>query len=716
MLLGTVLRNRYKILQQLGSGGFGDTYLAEDMDLPSHPKCVVKHLQTRNPNPEFLQIAKRLFNQEAEVLYRLGKRHDQIPELLAHFEENGEFYLVQEFVDGHDLTAEITPGIRLSEPQVVKLLQEILEVLAVVHEHNVIHRDIKLQNIMRRQDGKIVLIDFGSVKEIKNLATNIEGESTSTVVIGTPGYIPNEQANGKPRFCSDVYAVGMIGIQALTGIPPRKLPIDPNNGEVIWRNTANVSKKLADVLDNMVRYNFTQRYQTAADALQALEAPPPPPTIQQASPQREKAPHPPQTKKASYKPSRKSPSRSLRNQGFPTLGVLSVGIIFGVAVFAGRFFPLQFNTQENQPIKNTNPTVTDTKNQPSDLPSTPAVKRTKNYFTPSPTASPSKTPPQRPSNPPASTPSTPTTKETTRPFIPSLEEEIKPFTPPGEDDIKPSKTPGEDDIKPSKPPVEESTKPSTPAIEDDTKPSPSPAEEDKPSTPAIEDDTKPSPSPAEEDKPSTPAIEDDTKPSPPPAEEDKPSTPAIESETKPSPPPAEEDKPSTPAIESEKHPSLPLAEEDTKLSPPPAEDSRNQMMIVPSASPTVDANNQTTISPSASPTVDANNQMMVVPSASPTADANNPTTISPSASPTADPNNQTMVVPSAFSIEDPNNQPIIWPSTPAVKDLEDNNNQITVPSIPIDKDNNNQIVVPSIPVVEINNNQLTSSPFTPQPE
>jgi serine/threonine protein kinase len=663
MLLGTVLRNRYKILQQLGSGGFGDTYLAEDMDLPSHPKCVVKHLQTRNPNPEFLQIAKRLFNQEAEVLYRLGKRHDQIPELLAHFEENGEFYLVQEFVDGHDLTAEITPGIRLSEPQVVKLLQEILEVLAVVHEHNVIHRDIKLQNIMRRQDGKIVLIDFGSVKEIKNLATNIEGESTSTVVIGTPGYIPNEQANGKPRFCSDVYAVGMIGIQALTGIPPRKLPIDPNNGEVIWRNTANVSKKLADVLDNMVRYNFTQRYQTAADALQALEAPPPPPTIQQASPQREKAPHPPQTKKASYNPSRKSPSRSLRNQGFPTLGVLSVGIIFGVAVFAGRFFPLQFNTQENQPIKNTNPTVTDTKNQPSDLPSTPAVKRTKNYFTPSPTASPSKTSPQRPSNPPASTPSTPTTKETTRPFIPSLEEEIKPFTPPGEDDIKPSK-----------PPVEESTKPSTPAIEDDTKPSPSPAEEDKPSTPAIESETKPSPSPAEEDKPSTPAIE------------------------------------------SEKHPSLPLAEEDTKLSPPPAEDSRNQMMVVPSASPTADANNPTTISPSASPTADPSNQTMVVPSASPTADANNPTTISPSASPTADPSNQTMVVPSAFSIEDPNNQPIIWPSTPAVKDLEDNNNQITVPSIPIAKDNNNQIVVPSIPVVEINNNQLTSSPFTPQPE
>ncbi len=278
MHIGTVLRNRYKILKLLGSGGFGDTYLAVDIDLPGSPKCVVKHLKAQKSNPTVLQIAKRLFDQEAKVLYRLSKGHSQIPQLFGHFEENNEFYLVQEYIDGHDLTKEIKSRKQMSEAAVAKLLQEILEVLAFVHEQNVIHRDIKLRNIMRRrQDGKIVLIDFGAVKEIKGLATTYDGEVNSTLVIGTPGYMPSEQANGKPRLCSDVYAVGMIGIQALTGKPPRGLPLDPASGEVMWLQESNVSQKMAQVLTNMVRCNFSQRYQTAGEALQALLSPMPGP-------------------------------------------------------------------------------------------------------------------------------------------------------------------------------------------------------------------------------------------------------------------------------------------------------------------------------------------------------------------------------------------------------------------------------------------------------
>jgi serine/threonine protein kinase len=270
MLIDRVLRKRYKIVGLLGSGGFGDTYLAEDLDLPNKPKCVVKHFKPKTSNATVLPIARRLFENEAEVLYRLGNLSNQIPKLFAHFEENGEFYLVQEFIDGHDLSKEIIPDQQWSEIEIVKLLQEILEVLVVVHQQNIIHRDIKPQNLMRRQeDGKIMLIDFGAVKEIKGLAENTQGQVTSTIIIGSNGYMPSEQASSKPRLCSDIFAVGMIGIQALTGKIPQELPEDPN-GEVIWQNLTNVSQRLADVLTTMVRYNFSQRYQSAAEALQAI--------------------------------------------------------------------------------------------------------------------------------------------------------------------------------------------------------------------------------------------------------------------------------------------------------------------------------------------------------------------------------------------------------------------------------------------------------------
>jgi formylglycine-generating enzyme required for sulfatase activity len=267
---GTILDNRYQITQYLAGGGFGDTYLAQDLKLPGNPYCVVKHLKPKDPDPHVLIIARRLFETEAQILYKLGK-HDQIPQLFAHFEEKGEFYLVQEFVKGPDLTKEIITGKKLSESYVITLLQNILEILAFAHQQNVIHRDIKPANLMRRQeDGKIVLIDFGAVKEIGTLIVNAQGQTSLTIAVGTPGYMPSEQAKGKPRLCSDVYAVGMIGIQALTGKTPDTLPEDPNTGEVVWRNQAQISNDLANFLDKMVRDHFSRRYQNANEALQAL--------------------------------------------------------------------------------------------------------------------------------------------------------------------------------------------------------------------------------------------------------------------------------------------------------------------------------------------------------------------------------------------------------------------------------------------------------------
>ncbi len=266
-MLGTTLRGRYKIVSQLGRGGFGETYLAEDMDLPRNPDCVVKRFKPQLTNPYALQQAMRLFDTEADVLYRLGN-HEQIPRLLAHFEENQEFYLVQEYVRGDDLSTELNTGQQWSEEKVITFLQDILKILEFVHEQSVIHRDIKPANLIRRTvDSKLFLIDFGAVKEIGTLMINNEGRS---VAVGTPGYMPSEQYDGQPQLCSDIYAVGIIGIQALTGVSPLKLSKDPKTLDIIWRNQVQVNPQLADILDQMVRYHFSQRYQSTPIVLQAL--------------------------------------------------------------------------------------------------------------------------------------------------------------------------------------------------------------------------------------------------------------------------------------------------------------------------------------------------------------------------------------------------------------------------------------------------------------
>ncbi|GAB4372742.1 MAG: hypothetical protein Kow00121_15360 [Elainellaceae cyanobacterium] len=266
------LGGRYKVINQLGVGGFGRTFLAEDLHLPGHPQCVVKQLKPQFRSDDTLQMARRCFNTEAQVLYRLGN-HEQIPRLLAHFEDNQEFYLAQEFIAGVPLTKELAEGKPWSEAKAVELLKDILQVLAFVHEQQVIHRDLKPSNLIRRQsDGKIVLIDFGAVKQVS--AQNYDqdtGLTNLTISIGTQGYMPNEQLAGKPRFSSDIYAVGMLGIQALTGIHPKHLG-DDEKGEIAWQQRApHVNPELVDVISKMVRYDFRDRYVTAAQAFAALE-------------------------------------------------------------------------------------------------------------------------------------------------------------------------------------------------------------------------------------------------------------------------------------------------------------------------------------------------------------------------------------------------------------------------------------------------------------
>jgi serine/threonine protein kinase/GTPase SAR1 family protein len=270
----TVLAGRYSFIKPLGGGGFGQTFLATDRHLPGQPVCVVKQFKPRSNTGDSLQIAKRLFDLEAAVLYRLGS-HDQIPRLLAHFEQAGEFYLVQEWIEGASLQEELARRGHLEEPEVGSLVQNLLEVLTFVHQQNVIHRDIKPSNIIHRQsDRRFVLIDFGAVKQV-TAPTGAIGQATLTVIVGSPGYMPPEQLASQPHFSSDLYALGIVALQALTGIPAIELPRDLETGEICCAalgDRLSISPHLATVLDTLVRYDYRHRYPTATHALEAFQS------------------------------------------------------------------------------------------------------------------------------------------------------------------------------------------------------------------------------------------------------------------------------------------------------------------------------------------------------------------------------------------------------------------------------------------------------------
>jgi serine/threonine-protein kinase len=264
-MLGTKLRNRYHIVKELGVGGFGQTFLAQDCDFPGQPWCVVKQLKPQAKEPWMLQTARRLFDLEASVLARIGN-HPQIPQLKAHFEEDEQFYLVQEFIEGDLLSKELKEGSIWSQQQALIFLQDTLETLKFIHDNQVIHRDLKPENIIRRySDQKLVLIDFGSVKKITTLHDEEREDSEITVAIGTPAYMPVEQQGGKPTYNSDIYALGKIVIQGLTGVPPKRLNDDPQTGELLWRHLVNIDDFFADVISKMVKWNARDRYQTVAE-------------------------------------------------------------------------------------------------------------------------------------------------------------------------------------------------------------------------------------------------------------------------------------------------------------------------------------------------------------------------------------------------------------------------------------------------------------------
>lgn len=267
-----LLNNRYRILQTLGSGGFGETFLAEDTNSPSKRRCVIKKLKPKTDNADTWELIKDRFEREAAILEKLGDESAQIPSLKAYFDENQEFYLVQDWIEGENLCEIVKANGRFDESAVREFLLEILPVLDFVHSQGIIHRDIKPENIMRRaKDGKYLLIDFGAVKEVATTIMDSGGTPTSSIIIGSEGFMPLEQAAGKPVFASDLYALAMTAIYLLTAKRPKAMS-DLTTGDIAWQKFAlPVAADLAAVLDKAIEERARDRFPTASEMLAALQ-------------------------------------------------------------------------------------------------------------------------------------------------------------------------------------------------------------------------------------------------------------------------------------------------------------------------------------------------------------------------------------------------------------------------------------------------------------
>ncbi len=271
---GSTLEKRYRILRELGRGGFGRTYLAEDINRYGE-HCVLKEFSPVVHSPK----AAELFDRESSMLYNL--QHPQIPrfrELLrTDIGGNPSLFLVQDYIPGQTyeeiLISRQQQGKNFNEAEVTQLLFQLLPVLEYIHSKNLIHRDISPDNIIQHDADKLpFLIDFGSVKQIAATAL-FQSKGQSDTAIGKQGYSPMEQMRqGKVSPASDLYALAVTALVLLTGKKPQKL-YDINQKSWDWRSHITVSQNLGTVLDRMLADRAGDRYQSAKEVREALKDP-----------------------------------------------------------------------------------------------------------------------------------------------------------------------------------------------------------------------------------------------------------------------------------------------------------------------------------------------------------------------------------------------------------------------------------------------------------
>jgi WD40 repeat protein/predicted Ser/Thr protein kinase len=273
---GLLLQNRYRVLKRLGKGGFGETFEVDDRGTPK----VLKVLNlSRFDNLEAQQKAVSLFKREAAVLIRL--KHPGIPKVqpdgyFTLFDAIGEpvYCLVMEKIEGLNLRQwlEKRENQPITQHKAIAWLKQMSELLAQVHQQELVHRDIKPDNIMLRPSGQLVLIDFGAVREVTDSYLQGHTEKTTGTAIISLGYTPPEQAEGKAVPQSDFFALGRTFVYLLTGKHPTDFDTDPRTGRLDWRNSApQVSRQFAGLIDYLMNPFSGQRPKSPQMILCCLE-------------------------------------------------------------------------------------------------------------------------------------------------------------------------------------------------------------------------------------------------------------------------------------------------------------------------------------------------------------------------------------------------------------------------------------------------------------
>jgi len=356
--MSQLLRDRYQILETIRSDLLGETYLAEDIQLPDRPKCQIEKIRLPNTSLKSRKLLLRVLENKADALQSLDN-HPQIPHMLEYFEDNNNFYLIGERVAGRPLSEELIPEHPLAEERVMRLLQEVLAILAVIHNAGLVHGNLKPSNLIRHpSEGYLVPINFGIFQEISEQIARSQGQTSSATFNGSALYVAPEQAQSSPQFNSDIYALGAIGIQALTGYTAAELAVltfetERSRVEDSWDSGLEINPRLVKILNKMVRADSQQRYQLVAEVIadlrrmeqrQQMGGELTVPQMRKSSPKRPPTPRQPEKVRPSQRvassPVKRSPSQPLSGRsGGWRWGIASLTVLGAIALVVWAQLP-----------------------------------------------------------------------------------------------------------------------------------------------------------------------------------------------------------------------------------------------------------------------------------------------------------------------------------------------------------------------------------------